>query len=275
MRRIEKTFAGRREKGGAALVAYLTAGDPSLDETQELVLTAERAGADIVEIGVPFSDPTADGPILQAAFQRALGRGVTLASIIDMVARLRTRTDIPVVLFGYYNPIFRMGDERFAAAAAAAGADGVLVVDLPHEEAAVLRHQTDRAGMDFISLVTPTTPDERLRTIAEKASGFLYYVSITGVTGTAKPDLPSVERDVARVRRSSRLPVAVGFGISDPAQASRVSRFADAVVVGSAIARLIEEHGRGEGLHETLAAYLRSLKEAIAPSTRVLSRPGD
>ncbi len=265
MRRIEKTFAERRAKGGAALVAYLTAGAPSLDETQELVLTAERAGADIVEIGVPFSDPTADGPILQAAFRRALNRGVTLTAIIDMLAQLRTRTGIPLVLFGYYNPIFRMGDERFAAAAAAAGVDGVLVVDLPHEEAAALQRHTDRAGMDFISLVTPTTPDGRLRIIAEKASGFLYYVSITGVTGTAKPDISSVRNDVARVRSASRLPIAVGFGISAPAQAFLVSDFADAVVVGSAIASLVEEHSRGKLLHETLAAYLRSMKEAIAP----------
>ncbi|MDX9822275.1 MAG: tryptophan synthase subunit alpha, partial [Syntrophales bacterium] len=133
MKRIEKAFAERRAKGGGALVAYLTAGDPSLEETQELVLTAERAGADIIEVGVPFSDPTADGPILQAAFRRALNRGVTLTAIIDTVAKLRKRTEIPIVLFGYYNPIFRMGDERFAAAAADAGADGILVVDLPHE----------------------------------------------------------------------------------------------------------------------------------------------
>ena len=139
MKRIEKTFAERRAKGGAALVAYLTAGDPSLEETQELVLTADRAGADIIEVGVPFSDPTADGPILQAAFRRALNRGVTLTAIIDMIAELRKRTEIPIVLFGYYNPIFRMGEERFAAAAADAGADGILVVDLPHEEAAALR----------------------------------------------------------------------------------------------------------------------------------------
>jgi tryptophan synthase alpha chain len=267
MRRIEKTFAERRTKGGAALIAYLTAGDPSLEETQELVLTAERAGADIIEIGVPFSDPTADGPILQAAFRRALNRGVTLTAIIDMVAQLRAKTAIPIVLFGYYNPIFRMGDERFAQAASAAGADGILVVDLPREEAAVLRRHTDRAGMDFISLVTPTTPDERLRMIAEKASGFLYYVSITGVTGTAKPDMSSVRKDVARIRTASRLPIAVGFGISDPAQASLVSGFADAVVVGSAIARLIDEQGGDGRLHERLAAYLRSMKEAIAPST--------
>jgi len=159
-----------------------------------------------------------------------------------------------------------MGDERFAAAAAAAGADGILVVDLPHEEAAVLRRHTDGAGMDFISLVTPTTPDGRLRRIAEKASGFLYYVSITGVTGTAKPEISSVQKDVARIRSASRLPVAVGFGISDPAQAALFSGFADAVVVGSAIARLVDEESAGGRLHERLAAYLRSMKEAIAPS---------
>ena len=266
MKRIEKTFAERRAKGGAALVAYLTAGDPSLEETQELVLTAERAGADIIEVGVPFSDPTADGPILQAAFRRALNRGVTLTAIIDMIAELRKRTEIPIVLFGYYNPIFRMGEERFAAAAADAGADGILVVDLPHEEAAALRRHTDSAGMDFISLVTPTTPDDRLRRIAQKASGFLYYVSITGVTGTAKPEISSVRKDVARIRSASRLPVAVGFGISDPAQAALFSGFADAVVVGSAIARLVDEESASGRLHERRAAYLRSLKEAIAPS---------
>lgn len=187
MRRIEKAFKKLQEKGEKALVVYLTAGDPDMAATEALVLALAAAGVDILEIGVPFSDPTADGPVIQAASRRALESGATLAGILDMIARVRQVSDIPIVLFGYYNPIFIYGNEAFAAKAKAAGVDGILVVDLPPEESGELRTFTDRAGLDFISLIAPTTSDQRVGHIVKKATGFLYNISITGVTGTAMP----------------------------------------------------------------------------------------
>ncbi|MFZ1037346.1 MAG: tryptophan synthase subunit alpha, partial [Smithella sp.] len=192
MGRIEKKFESLRVKNEKALIVYLTAGDPSLEITKKLIWGLEKAGVDILEIGVPFSDPTADGPVIQAASQRALKAGTTLPGILKMVAQIRKVSEIPVVLFGYFNPIFAYGVKKFAHAAHIAGIDGVLVVDLPYEEAEELRIHTDAAGIDFISLIAPTTGTERLNKIAAKASGFIYYISITGITGTAAPKITDI-----------------------------------------------------------------------------------
>jgi tryptophan synthase alpha chain len=240
MGRIGKKFQELKQKDEKALIAYLTAGDPDLPTTEALIPALAAMGVDILEIGVPFSDPTADGPVIQAASLRAIKSGATLAGILDMIARLRQVSDFSIVLFGYYNPVFIFGCEAFALKAKAAGVDGILIVDLPPEEAAELRRHTDRAGIDFISLIAPTTSDERIRQIAKKAQGFLYYISVTGVTGTAQPNVEDIQRDVARIRMACDLPVAVGFGISTPAQAAEIAPHADGIVVGSAIVKMIE-----------------------------------
>jgi tryptophan synthase alpha chain len=239
--RIAAVLAGRRAQGRAALIPYLTAGDPSPACTPALVRAAVDAGADLIELGVPFSDPMADGPVLQRSAARALAGGTSLPRILEMVAELRRDIATPIVLFGYYNPFFRYGVEAIARDAAAAGVDGVLCVDLPPEEAGELRPAVQAAGLDLIALLAPTTPAARVRAIARTASGFLYFVSVLGVTGaraTLPEELPAL---VAAVRDATVLPVGVGFGVQSPEQAAWVSRFADAVIVGSAFARVIEE----------------------------------
>jgi tryptophan synthase alpha chain len=264
MSRIEKKFSALQAKGEKALIYYLTAGDPSLDKTREIILGMEAAGVDVVEIGVPFSDPTADGPIIQAASQRALKNGATLAGILAMIAALRKSSEIPIVLFGYYNPILSYGPERFAARAKQAGVDGILVVDLPFEEAAELRQYTDPQGIDFISLIAPTTSIERVRQIAALATGFLYYISITGVTGTAKPQVEEVKKDVERIRKVTALPLAIGFGISTPEQAKEIAPHADGIVVGSAVVKMIAENSQRSDLVSLVSQYAREMKNAIS-----------
>lgn len=265
MGRIERTFKALKEKKAKALVVYLTAGDPDLATTEDLIKALDRAGADILEIGAPFSDPTADGPVIQAASQRALKGGTTLEGILAMIARVRKTSDIPIVLFGYYNPIFIYGNEAFARKAKEAGVDGVLVVDLPPEESGELRRFTDREGIDFISLIAPTTDDERIGKIAKRASGFLYCISLTGVTGTAKPEVSHIRQDMERIRKVSALPVAVGFGISTPEQAREIAPLADGIVVGSAVVRLIEENSGKPDLVETVSSFVRDIKAALSP----------
>ena len=263
-RRIERKFAALREEGSKALVVYLTAGDPDLLTTRRLMLSLEEAGVDIIEIGVPFSDPTADGPVIQAASQRALSRGVTLSGILDMTESLREISNIPIVLFGYYNPIFSYGNERFAARARQTGVDGILVVDLPPEESHELRQYTDMAGLDFISLIAPTTSDRRIGQIVNSATGFLYYISITGVTGTATPVMQNIEVDVARIRKMSALPLVTGFGISTPGQAAEIASYADGVVVGSAIVRIIGEKGNDGDLIQIVSSFAKDIKKALS-----------
>lgn len=251
---------GRKEK---ALIIYLTAGDPSLTVTKELILGLENAGMDILEIGVPFSDPTADGPVIQAASQRSLKAGTTLQGVLDLVADVRRTSPIPIVLFGYYNPIFAYGAKKFAQAAKKAGVDGVLVVDLPPEEAQELRVYTDVAGIDFISLVAPTTGEKRLHQIAAAATGFLYYISITGVTGTAAPRIEDIKRKVSKIRKITKLPLAVGFGISNPKQAQEIASIADGIVIGSAVVRLIDENKENIDLIKIVSKYIREIKDAL------------
>ena len=264
MSRIEKRFRKVRDEGSKALVAYLTAGDPDLETTKEIILGLDRAGVDILEIGVPFSDPTADGPIIQAASHRALEGGATLTGILEMIETVRAVSEIPIVLFGYYNPILSYGNEPFAKRARAAGVDGLLVVDLPPEESAELRRYTDRAGIDFISLIAPTSTDGRIRRIARDAGGFLYYISITGVTGTLKPRAADIKRDVERIRAVTDLPVAVGFGISTPEQAREIAPHADGIVIGSAFVRLIEENSGANNMVNIVAGYARDIKKVIS-----------
>jgi tryptophan synthase alpha chain len=263
MGRIEKTFKRLKEKDEKALVVYLTAGDPDLPTTEALIRALEAAGVDILEIGVPFSDPTADGPIIQAASRRALQKRATLGKILDMITCVRETSEIPIVLFGYYNPVFIYGNEAFALRASAAGVDGILVVDLPPEEAAELRMYTDQAGIDFISLIAPTTPDQRIRRIAEKAGGFLYYISVTGVTGTAKPRVEDVQRDMMHIRKISTLPVVAGFGISTPAQAAEIAPHADGVVIGSAVVSLIEANAGRDDLIPRVTSFVGAVKRAL------------
>jgi tryptophan synthase alpha chain len=234
--RIERRFAALRKEGRAGLVTYLTAGDPDPDTSARLFGGLAAAGADLIEIGMPFSDPMADGPVIQEAGQRGLKQGMTLRRTLALVRELRRGNDAtPIVLMGYYNPIYRYGADAFARDAVSAGVDGVIVVDLPPEEDAELTGPAGAAGLDFVRLATPTSDDRRLPHIVEHASGFIYYVAIAGITGTRSADATSVAAAVTRLRRFTELPVAVGFGIRTPEQAAEVARAADAAVVGSSL----------------------------------------
>lgn len=263
MGRIGDKFESLKSKKERALIVYLTAGDPSLDVTGELIPALEQAGADILEIGVPFSDPTADGPVIQEASQRSLKAGTTLQGVLDLVCDVRKDSEIPIVLFGYFNPIFAYGVKKFAHAAKKAGVDGILVVDLPYEEAGELRVYTDAAGIDFISLVAPTTDPQRLAKIAAGATGFLYYISITGITGTAAPKIENIKKEVGKIRKMTGFPIAVGFGISKPTQAREIGHFADGVVIGSAVVRLIHENKDSRDLVKIVSGYISEIKKAM------------
>jgi len=272
--RIEKRFAALRAEGRAGLVIYLVAGDPDPDTSLALFQGVAAAGADLIEIGMPFSDPMADGPSIQAAGQRALKRGMTLRKTLAMVRSLRERDpDTPYVLMGYYNPIYRYGAEAFARDAAAAGVDGAIIVDLPPEEDAELAVPARAAGLDIVRLATPTSDAARLPAIVAHASGFLYYVAITGITGTRSADAASVRNAVERLRRFTKLPVAVGFGIKTPAQAAEVARAADAAVVGTAVVDRLalnldpEGHAR-PGLVDAVLADIRALAAGVRAARR-------
>jgi len=263
MSRIQAKFSSLQKKGEKALIAYLTAGDPTLLVTEKLCIALGEAGVDILEVGVPFSDPTADGPVIQAAALRALKNGTTVEGVLAMIERIRRVAEIPIVLFGYYNPVFSYGNSRFAERAKKAGVDGVLVVDLPPEEASELRRFTDAAGLDYITLIAPTTNDERIRKITSRAEGFLYYISIMGITGTRKPEAAVVKKEVTRIRQISSLPVAVGFGISTPAQAAEIAPHADGLVVGSAFVNMIAENRGTNDLVDRVARYAGEIKKAM------------
>lgn len=265
--RIAETFARLRREGQAGFVPFIMAGDPDLDVTRGLLRAAVDAGADLIELGVPFSDPMADGPALQRSAERALAAGTTLTGVLALVAELRRDSAIPVVLFGYANPFLRYGAERLARDAAASGADGVLCVDLPPEEADDLQLATDAAGLDMIFLLAPTSDRGRIEQVRARARGFVYYVSITGTTGAAAADPATVAPMVEHVRQKVGLPVGVGFGINGPEQAAAVARVADAVVVGSAVMRLVEEHP-GATLLPAAREFLRGLAEAVHTARR-------
>ena len=266
MSRIDGAIAAARAAGRIAFIPYLTAGDPSEDQTSRLVPTLERCGADIVEIGVPFSDPLADGEVNQRAALRALSRGVSLSSVLDLVTRLRRSTEVPLVLFTYFNPILRMGLSRFASRAAAAGVDGVLVTDLPPEESEEYRRELVGAGVDTIFLLAPTSLPDRVRRVGDVSRGFIYYVSRTGVTGEQESLPPDVGERVREIRSLTGRPVAVGFGISRREHLVDLASFADGAVVGSALVRLVEEHGDKPDLPDALARRLRDLLPWPSPS---------
>jgi tryptophan synthase alpha chain len=258
MTRVGDAFQRARGRGGKAFVAFLTAGDPSLERTVEAAVEMEKAGVDVLELGVPFSDPLADGPVIQRSSERALRQGTTLATVLDAVRRLRRRSQIPLVLFSYVNPLLQYGLERLAGDAREAGVDGVLATDLPPEEADGWLPVARRAGLDTVFLASPTSPDERLRRVAEASRGFVYAISRTGVTGErdqlSAEALPLVER----LKRLTDEPVALGFGIGNPAQVKQAAAVADAVVVGSALVRFLEEHPDGD-----VAGQVRWLKSAM------------
>lgn len=260
--RISKRFAELRASGELGIIAYITAGDPSFDATLKYVLALAEAGTDIIELGVPFSDPLADGPTIQRASERALKAGASLAGVIDLVRRIRQSSQVPLVLFSYYNPILQMGLEKFASAAAAAGADGVLATDLTPEESEEYRRILAANHLDTIFLGAPTSTDERLAKIAACSSGFLYLISRTGVTGAkdALPDdLPALLR---RARSVTQLPIAVGFGISLPGHVSVLGGLADAAVIGSALVSEIEKALSVEAAAVALGDRIRALKQA-------------
>lgn len=263
--RVEKTFEGLKTKGEKALIAFITAGDPDIATTKELIFTLERAGADIIELGIPFSDPMADGPTIQLSSERAVKKGVHLTDVLAMVKDVRRTSEVPIVLFGYYNPVLSFGLKKFAASAKASGADGVLIVDLPPEEAAELKAELDAAGMDLIFLLTPTSDDGRMRLVSANASGFIYFVSVTGVTGARTEVSTRLPSFVKKVRRFTDVPVGVGFGISTPEQAKEVSAYSDGVIVGSAIINIIARNAGSDGLLKKVGAFVSSLKRAIAP----------
>ena len=260
--RITRRFDELRRAGDLGLVAYLTAGDPSLDATLRIVLAAAEAGADVVELGVPFSDPLADGPVIQRASERALKSGATLNGVLDLVRDIRQSSQIALVLFTYFNPVLQMGLDTFATRAQSAGADGVLVTDLPPEDSDDYRTALRSRGLDTIFLAAPTTGDDRMRRIAEASSGFLYVISRTGVTGerdTLADELPALLR---RARSATTLPLAVGFGISLPGHVSVLGGLADAAVVGSALVAEVERARSAEEAASNVAARIRLLKQA-------------
>jgi tryptophan synthase alpha chain len=263
MGRIEDKFTELRERGEAALIPFVTAGDPDLGTTLEIIRALERGGADFIELGIPFSDPTADGPTIQRSSERALKHRLSLPKIFSVVREFRRHSKLPLILFGYFNPFFHYGLEGFCRAAATVGADGVLCVDLPPEESGELKQWSDAWGLDVIFLLSPTSGPDRIRQAAKQGNGFIYYVSVTGVTG-ARRSLDGQLRDqVARVRRSTSLPVGVGFGISTPEQAAWIAGFADAAVVGSALVQIIETANGAKQKAERAGKFVARLKSAM------------
>jgi len=264
MSRISDKFAKLRSANGRGFIPFVSAGDPDLETSKKIVLSLAQNGADVIELGVPFSDPMADGPTIQASSQRALESGVKLADILQMVRDIRKETDTPIVLFSYLNPLFRYGFERLAADAADAGVDGVLVTDAVDEVAFVISQVLRSRGLDLISLIAPTTSDDRLERIAQSASGFIYAVSRAGVTGARSDTSSTAEALVARARKYTDLPIAVGFGISSRDQIDEVWRYADAAVVGSAIVAEIERSIPTGETVERVTKFVRALLPEVA-----------
>src|SRR5437660_2692524 len=261
--RLATVFAELRGRGERALVASLTAGDPSLAETRRLVREAAARGADIVELGVPFSDPIADGPVIQRAAMRALARGTSVARVLETVATLRAETAVPLVLLTYYNPVLAFGLKAFARTAVDAGVDGVIVADMPPEESEPLAAEADAVGLDLVYMLAPTSTPPRVRLIAKKSRGFVYVVSLTGVTGE-RQELPAdLATQIGVLRRATTMPVCVGFGISTPAQVATVGRIADGAAVGSAIVRLVEARAGSSTLVEDVGKFIGELKAPL------------
>jgi tryptophan synthase alpha chain len=266
--RIDQKFAELRHRGEAGFMAYITAGDPTLETTVELVPALAEAGVDFVELGVPFSDPLADGVVNQLGAQRALAAGATLDGVLDCIRRIRTKTEVPLILYTYLNPLYVHGFDKFHEEAAAAGADGILILDLPPDELEANRELAGRHALKAIRLIAPTTPPARMERIAKTAEGFIYYVSREGVTGEQDQVADSIEAQLFEIKKHTDLPVAVGFGISTPEQAATVARRADAVVVGSAIVRRMGEHGKDADFVRKIADFVRPMTEATHAAKR-------
>ena len=261
--RLDATFAALRARHERALVAYFTAGDPSLALTRKLVVEAARRGADVIELGIPFSDPLADGPVVQRATQRALATGVTLPRVLELVREMRGEVSAPLVFLTYYNPILAFGLKAFCRTSVEAGIDGVIVADLPPEESGPLRSEAMAAGLDLIHLVAPTSTPERMRKIARASEGFVYMVSLTGVTGERTTLAPELTQQLRAFRAITTKPVCVGFGIGTPEQAALVGQLADGVIVGSAIVRLVEQHASSPELLGRVGDFIAGLKAPL------------
>jgi tryptophan synthase alpha chain len=266
MSRIAEAFASLRRDGRTGLVTYTTAGDPDLDRSADILKTLDRAGADVLEVGVPFSDPLADGPVIQRATERALAAGTTLTGVLKLVKSIRLDVKAPIVIFSYANPLFRMGLPEFADRAAAAGVDGVLALDLPIEEADEFRTVLAARAVDTIFLLSPTTTETRIKKAAELGRGFLYGISRLGVTGARDRVASGAEAMVKRIRQHTTMPIALGFGISRPEHVAEVGLYADAAVVGSALVSLIAEASGSPRLLERVESYVRDLKSACVAS---------
>jgi tryptophan synthase alpha chain len=263
MSRISQTFDALQRKGEKALIPFITAGYPDLSTTEKLIFEIEKNGADLLELGVPFSDPMADGPVIQYSSERALQKRTNLKMILKLVKKIRVKTDIPIILMGYFNPFFSYGLKRFAEDAKRVGVDGVLVVDLPPEEAGDMITQAGMVGLDLIFLLAPTSNEERIDRIVKNATGFIYYVSVTGVTGVRSTLDRDIRKQVARIKRITSIPIGVGFGISTPQQAKTIAKWADAVVVGSAIIKKIRESKSSKAIVRDVGKLTKSLKQAI------------
>ncbi|MEX0802570.1 MAG: tryptophan synthase subunit alpha [Candidatus Binatia bacterium] len=266
MSRLQEKFAELKKRGEAALIPFVTAGDPDLKTTLKIMRALEAGGADCIELGIPFSDPTADGPTIQRASERALKNRITLGQILRMLRQFRSDSETPVILFGYFNPFFQHGLESFCRQAARAGADGVLCVDLPPEESAELKRWTDFEGMDLIFLLSPTSGADRVKLVARTGRGFIYYVSVTGVTGARRSFEDQLRQRVADVQRLTSLPVGVGFGISTPRQAAWIAEFADAAVIGSALVETIERANGSSAKAQAAGDFVFKIKRAMKKS---------
>ena len=263
--RIQQTFDDLKTKGEKALIPYIMAGDPSLDITESLVLTFAEGGADLIELGIPFSDPIADGPVIQQAAVRAIQSGTTLKKILSTVRSLRAKTSIPLIFMAYYNTILAMGLEKFCAEAVSAGVDGLIVPDLPPEESDELYNATKTAGGPVvIFLLAPTSTSQRCKKVSKRTNGFIYYVSLTGITGAQLPDLNQVKKNVQTIQKMAKKPVAVGFGIATPEQAHKIAQFAEGVIIGSALVRNIAEHHQDPAFFTNLKTLTTNLKTAIS-----------
>jgi tryptophan synthase alpha chain len=265
MSRLIQRLEALKLSNTKALVTFITAGDPDLTTTEEMILLLEKSGADIIELGVPFSDPMADGPTIQLSSERALSADTTLTAILDTVRSVRRTTGIPIILMGYLNPVHAYGYERFCHDAVQAGVDGVLLVDMPPEESDDFLKNANDHGLNVIFLLTPTSDSSRIEAVNRLGRGFIYYVTVTGVTGARQEISGSLASELARVREKVTLPVMAGFGISTPEQATSVAALADGVVVGSAIVKLFQQHS-GTQLQHELRDFVQALKQAIAPA---------
>lgn len=263
MNRLDATFASLRDAGKRAFIAYVCGGDPDAERSLQILQALDRAGVDVIELGVPFSDPLADGVVNQMAAQRALEAGASLSGMLELVRRFRTGSRKPLVLFTYLNPVYAYGFDRFHTDAAAAGADGVLLLDLPPDEVPRNAELREQPSLRHIRLIAPTTPRERLPLLAGASEGFVYYVSREGVTGTQTTLAEGIAENVAEIKKHTQVPVAVGFGISTPAQAAEVARAADGVVVGSAIVRVVAQHADSPLVAQHVESFVKPLVEAV------------